>query len=256
MILYCGDTALREAGSYLAGVMDHFSIPFDYLASNQKFNDEFLFRAYRGIILSDYPAINFTPSQLLKLTEKVHQGTGFLMIGGWASFTGANREYTETVLRELLPVIMREHDDRVNSWQPCLIEKKKDHAIVDALPFDGFSPSVGGFNRFQAKSDAETILTVRQIGVSRKEDQLVFCPSFDSDPLLVIGHFGLGRVGAFASDVAPHWVGGLVDWGDSRISVRAEGANQREVGNWYAAFFGRLIRWLIRPFFGSLRQKL
>jgi len=153
-------------------------------------------------------------------------------------------------------VIMQEHDDRVNSWQPCLIEKKKDHAIVDALPFDGFSPSVGGFNRFQAKSDAETILSVRQIGVSRKEDQLVFCPSFDSDPLLVTGHFGLGRVGAFASDVAPHWVGGLVDWGDSRISVRAEGAKQREVGNWYAAFFERLIRWLIMPFFGSPRQKL
>lgn len=246
MILYCGDTALREAGSYLAGVMAHFSIPFDYLASNQRFDDEFLSSAYRGTILSDYPATNFTRDQLVKLTEKVHQGMGFLMIGGWASFTGANREYTETVLRELLPVNMQECDDRVNSWQPCLIEKKKDHAILDALPFDGFSPTVGGFNRFQAKSGAETILTVRQIGVSRREDQLVFSPSFDSDPLLVIGNFGLGRVCAFASDVAPHWVGGLVDWGDSRISVRAEGANQREVGNWYAAFFEGLIRWVMK----------
>jgi uncharacterized membrane protein len=246
MILYCGDTTLREAGSYLAGVMAHCSITFDYLASHQRFKDEFLFRAYRGIVLSDYPAINFTPGQLMKLTEKVRQGMGFLMIGGWASFTGANREYTETVLRETLPIIMQEHDDRVNSWQPCLIEKKKDHAIVGNLPFDGFSPSVGGFNRFQAKSDAETILTVRQIEVSRKEGKLVFSPSFDDDPLLVIGNFGLGRVGAFASDVAPHWVGGLVDWGDSRISVRAEGANQREVGNWYAAFFERVIRWVIK----------
>lgn len=246
MILYCGDTALREAGSYLAGVMAHFSIPFDYLASNQRFHEEFLLRAYRGIILSDYPANNFTPSQLVRLMEKVRQGMGFLMIGGWASFTGANREYTETVLRELLPVIMQERDDRVNSWQPCVIEKKKDHAIVDALPFDRFSPSVGGFNRFQAKSGSETILTVRQVGVSRKEDKLVFGASLDSDPLLVISNFGLGRVCAFASDVAPHWVGGLVDWGDSRISARAEGAGQREVGNWYAAFFGNLIRWVIK----------
>ncbi len=246
MILYCGDTALREAGSYLAGVMAHGSIPFDYLASNQEFTDEFLFRAYRGIVLSDYPAINFAPSQLAKLAEKVHQGMGLLMIGGWASFTGANREYTETVLRELLPVIMQEQDDRVNSWQPCLIEKKKDHAIVDALPFDRFPPSVGGFNRFQAKPGAETILTVRQIGVSRKEGQLVFSPSFDIDPLLVVGSFGSGRVCAFASDVAPHWVGGLVDWGDSRLPVRAEGANQREVGNWYAAFFECLIRWVMK----------
>ncbi len=246
MILYCGDTALREAGSYLAGVMAHFSIPFDYLASHERFNDEFLFRAYRAIVLSDYPAINFTPGQLAKLAEKVHQGVGLLMIGGWASFAGANREYTDTVLREVLPVIMQEQDDRVNSWQPCVIEKKMDHAIVDGLPFHGFSPSVGGFNRFQAKPGAETVLTVRPIGVSRKEDKLVFSPSPDSDPLLVVGNHGSGRVCAFASDVAPHWAGGLVDWGDTRISVRSDGANLREVGNWYAAFFESLIRWMIK----------
>ena len=246
LILYCGDTALREAASYLAGVMAHFSIPFDYLGSNQRFSDEFLSRAYRGIVLSDYPAINFTPGQLKRLAEKVHQGTGFLMIGGWASFTGSNREYTETVLRDLLPVILQEQDDRVNSWMPCVIEKKKDHAIVEALPFDGCSPSVGGFNRFQAKPDAETILNVRQTKVSRKEQKLVFSPSPDSDPLLVIGNYGSGRVCAFASDVAPHWVGGLVDWGDARLSVQAEGANRREVGNWYAAFFKSLIRWVMR----------
>ena len=117
---------------------------------------------------------------------------------------------------------------------------------MDALPFDRFPPSVGGSNRFQAKPGAETILTVRQIGVTREEGQLVFSPSFDIDPLLVVGSFGSGRVCAFASDVAPHWVGGLVDWGDSRISVCAEGANPREVGNWYAAFFERLIRWVIK----------
>jgi hypothetical protein len=42
MIFYCGDTALREAASYLAGVTAHFSIPFDYLASNQRIDDKFL----------------------------------------------------------------------------------------------------------------------------------------------------------------------------------------------------------------------
>lgn len=246
MILYCGDTTLREAGSYLAGVMAYFSIPFDYLASDQGFDDPFLLRAYRGIILSDYPAKNFTRDQLLKLVEQVRQGMGLLMIGGWASFTGANREYTDAPLREMLPVIMQEHDDRVNSWQPCVIEQEKVHAIVDDLPFDRCSPSVGGFNRFQAKAGAETILTVRQIGVSRKEGKLFFNPSTHSDPLLVIGQFGSGRVAAFASDVAPHWVGGLVDWGDGRITVRAEGGNPREVGNWYATFFGNLIRWVIK----------
>jgi hypothetical protein len=245
-VLYCGDTALREAASYLAGVMAHFSTPFDYLASDQRFDEQCLARTCRGIILSDYPAKNFTPEQMEKVTEKVRQGMGLLMIGGWASFAGANREYTDTALREALPVIMQEHDDRVNSWQPCVIEKRMAHAIVDELPFDGCSPSVGGFNRFQAKPGAETILSVRQIGISQKPGKLHFTPSADTSPLLVVGQFGLGRVAAFASDVAPHWVGGLVDWGDSRITVRAEGSNPREVGNWYAVFFGNLIRWVIK----------
>ena len=246
MILYCGDTALREAGSYLAGLMAQSSIPFDYLASDQGFEDRSFSHSYRGIILSDYPAKNFTSEQLGKLAEKVCQGMGLLMIGGWASFTGTRREYMATVLKDVLPVLMQDQDDRVNSWQPCVIEKRMAHAIVEGLPFDRCSPSVGGFNRFQAKPDAETILTVRQIGVSRKGERLDFAPSFDRDPLLVIGTFGSGRVAAFASDVAPHWVGGLVDWGDSRITLRAEGSNPREVGNWYAAFFERLIRWVIR----------
>jgi uncharacterized membrane protein len=217
MVLYCGDTALSEAASYLAGVMTHFSIAFDYVPSNQSSNDDLLFGAYQGIILSDYPANNFSATQLRNLAEKVQRGMGLLMIGGWASFTGANREYTETILRDLLPVIMQEHDDRVNSWQPCVIEKRKEHGIVDGLPFDGFAPSVGGFNRFQAKSGAETILTTRQIRVSRKQGQLAFSPSPDTDPLLVISHYGSGRVCAFASDVAPT---GWVVWltGETRES--------------------------------------
>ncbi len=31
---------------------------------------------------------------------------------------------------------------------------------------------------------------------------------------LVVGQHGRGRTAALATDVAPHWVGGLVDWGD------------------------------------------
>jgi uncharacterized membrane protein len=115
-ILYCGDEALREAASYLAGVIAHCAIPFDHLPSIQRFENAFLDRTYRGMILSDYPAKNFTPGELGNLTEKVHQGTGLLMIGGWASFTGANREYTGTALREVLPVTMQEQDDRANRW--------------------------------------------------------------------------------------------------------------------------------------------
>ena len=43
-------------------------------------------------------------------------------------------------------------------------------------------------------------------------------------PVLVIGTAGHGRAAAFASDIAPHWVGGFVDWGDSRVTAQAPAA--------------------------------
>jgi hypothetical protein len=55
-ILYLGDTALKEAASYLAGVMQHSQISFDYLPSDACFPDTQLENDYRGIIISDYPS--------------------------------------------------------------------------------------------------------------------------------------------------------------------------------------------------------
>jgi hypothetical protein len=51
-------------------------------------------------------------------------------------------------------------------------------------------------------------------------------------PLLVTGQHGAGRVAAITTDVAPHWVGGFVDWGDARVAAQADGAPAIEVGNW------------------------
>ena len=57
-ILYVGDTALREAASYLAGVMQHFGVTFDYVASDQPF-PPLEGAGYGGVILSDYPSRMF-----------------------------------------------------------------------------------------------------------------------------------------------------------------------------------------------------
>jgi len=59
---------------------------------------------------------------------------------------------------------------------------------------------------------------------------------------LVVGEFGRGRTAALATDVAPHWCGGLVDWGDRRL-VRQVGGGRIEVGNWYAELFRNLLVW-------------
>ena len=75
----------------------------------------------------------------------------------------------------------------------------------------------------------------------------------DPIPLLVTGSYGLGRTVAFASDVAPHWVGGMVDWGTPRrvTQTLCAGAFAElstdgfiEVGADYATFFRQLTQWL------------
>ena len=242
-ILYLGDTEITDAASYLAGVMNHYRISFDYQPSNQKFESSFLSNNYNAIIISDYPADNFSDAQLSSLTEKIAAGLGLLMIGGWESFTGANHEYTDTPIKNHLPVTMQPTDDRVNCSAPCLAEKKLEHPIVNSLPFDQNPPTIGGFNRLTAKPDSTTILSARRFDVHRQQDQFKFTPCEKPDPLLVVSSYEKARVCVFATDVAPHWVGGLVDWGDSRVKAQAPGANPIEVGSWYAKLLANMVNW-------------
>ena len=236
----------------MAGVMSHHKISFDYLSSDQKFDDALFTRLdgeawpdnkYQAIIISDYPAKNFSTERINTIVEQVAGGMGLLMIGGWESFTGANGEYTETALSEVLPVIMQPEDDRVNCFAPCLVEKIKEHEILGTLPFEENPPSIGGFNRLVSKPDSETILLARRFNASYGDGNFKFQALKDADPLLVIGSYKQGRVCAFATDAAPHWVGGLVDWGDKRIMAQGPGARPIEVGNWYAELLANMINW-------------
>ena len=242
-ILYLGDTKLDRAGSYLAGVMSYYDIGFDYLATGKKFENSFLDNDYKAIIISDYPACNFSAKQIKAVVEKVKNGTGLLMIGGWESFTGDGGDYKNTLLAEVLPVIMKTEDDRVNQSGPCLVKKNRNHEIVDSLPFESDSPAIGGFNEFEAKDDSAVILSLQRFTASYNDGQFKFNGG-QSSPLLVLGSFVNARTAAFASDVAPHWVGPLVDWGDERVKAKADGAEEIEVGNWYAQFFANLIQWV------------
>ncbi|HPY78221.1 MAG TPA: glutamine amidotransferase, partial [Anaerohalosphaeraceae bacterium] len=173
-VLYLGDTGLREAASYLAGVMTHYQIGFDYVSSSEKFDSGWLSRDYRAIVLSDYPAGNFTGDQLQILAQKVQNGLGLLMIGGWESFSGLGGGYTHTPLKEVLPVVMQDGDDRVNSSSPCLIEKNMDHPILEGLPFEEEVTGVGGYNIFRAKEDSRTLLSLRPFQVRRTGGQYHF----------------------------------------------------------------------------------
>ena len=242
-ILYLGDTTLREAACYLAGVMSHAGISFDYAPSDTPFSDAWLDAPRRAVLLSDYPARNLSVAQQEELVRRIAAGTGLLMIGGWESFTGVGGDYGATALAGVLPVAMSASDDRVNWAHPCVAERVRDHPVLQGLPFDRACPSIGGFNRTRVKPGADLLLNARRFTARGSSGRIEMEAVDPPDPLLVLGQYGRGRVAAYTSDAAPHWVGGMVDWGDSRVTACAEGSAAIEVGNWYARFFSRLILW-------------
>ena len=149
-----------------------------------------------------------------------------------------------TEIARILPVEIDHIDDRINCDQPALVRcLKPDHPVVDGLPWDERPPMIGGFNKFKPKPGTETLLDVQRFEAHRSNGKIDFRP-VDTHPMLVVGRHGRGRVACLATDIAPHWVGGLVDWGAGpRIITEAPGSWAIEVGTYYAKFLRNLVTW-------------
>ena len=239
-ICYLGDDDLGGAASYLAGIMLDGGLAFDHVPSTEPPPATFAANDYALYVVSDYPAQRFGLAAMRRAADRVRQGAGLVMLGGWESYFGRLGEYHDSPLADVLPVVMQREDDRRNCAQPCLVQKAADHPIVAGLPWDR-PPGIGGFNVVAPKPGTRTVLDAVQFDVRAEDGRYEFTRG-QSWPLLVVGECGRGRVAALATDVAPHWVGGLVDWGDRRV-VQAVGNGQIEVGNWYARFFRNLLVW-------------
>jgi hypothetical protein len=241
-VLYCGDTSLDGAAAYLAGLMSSWKWDFDYFPSDQSC-DVVSEKSYRLYIFSDYPGDLLTDQQQDVVLKNVAAGAGLLMIGGWESFHGLGGDWEQTHLASALPVEISSADDRVNADSPVMVQiEAPDHPIAQFLPWVSRPPLIGGYNRVVARDDAETILQAVRFS-ARLQDGLFRFQAKTVDPLLVTGEYQAGRTAALATDVAPHWVGPLVDWGDARVTGHAPGAWEIEVGNLYAQFFKQLLSW-------------
>jgi hypothetical protein len=239
-ICYLGDDGLDGAAAYLGGIMRHYGLTFDHVPTSESPPADFVSRSYALYVVSDYPAATFGQAAMSHVARCVGQGSGLAMFGGWISYHGQQGEYQASPLADVLPVAMRQSDDRRNAAQPCLVNKTAEHPILEGLPWDE-PPGIGGFNAFDAKPGSQTILTSVRFGVRRSSGEFRFVRGEES-PLLVVGRHGQGRVAALATDVAPHWVGGLVDWGTRRITQEIGGGTV-EIGNFYAEFFRNLLLW-------------
>ena len=260
-ILYCGDTNLEGAASYLAGLMTHFGWHFDYVPSHIPMTRELIERPHSLLILSDYPATQFDDELQQIALRQIEQGMGLLMIGGWESFRGFGGDWDLAPLAKALPVEIGREDDRINFSQPTiLIPERFDEShpfyhdqqkIIGQLPWCESPPTIGGLNGVWVKPSAWSLLNATSFhlyhDIEKDWDPNEWVARVESRYYaLVVDAFRSARTAAFMSDVAPHWVGGFVDWGPERVKAQAAGASAIEVGSYYAQFWKQLLSWVGR----------
>jgi hypothetical protein len=242
-VLYCGDTSLDSAAAYLAGLMSSWGQEFKYVASDRQLNSADVPPECSLFIFSDYPAGQVDSVLQNQIVERVRDGAGLLMIGGWESYHGLGGNWDGTPIGDALPVEIAHHDDRRNCDQPVFARPTIiTHSITDGLPWTERPPLIGGFNALTSKAESQTLLEAVLFN-ARLNGDAPCLEKQSTEPLLVVSKYGDGRTAALATDVAPHWIGPMVDWGTERLTAQAHGAGEIEVGNLYAAFFRSLLSW-------------
>ncbi|MDD5259123.1 MAG: glutamine amidotransferase [bacterium] len=236
-ILYCGDDNLRHAARYLYGVLNHLGYRLDYVPSRRSLTDRQLHKHYDAIILSDYPSVRISRAAQEKLVKMVDNGTGLLMIGGWGSFHGYDGNYDHSKLAKVLPVRCLARDDRVNCSQGGVILPKRDWDPGFSCARFKKGPLIGGYNKVVPRPGSKLLLAIRDLQVNLPKISL----SKKEYPLLVAGCSGKGRTACYMSDLAPHWAGGLVDWGQRKIKIENAAGYFMEVGQEYIKFVQALI---------------
>lgn len=189
---------------------------------------------FQAVLVSDFPHSALRESEVSLVRAATCGNLGVLMIGGWKSFGRGG--WADTDLGLLLPAEMFAGDDRMNVPSGVVLEPGS-HPLVRSL--DWSKPvTVVGYNRVLPRPDATVALHGRALERSIDGVHL----SATRVPLLMVrdGEELGGRTAALATDLAPHWSGGLTDWGSRALRIDEE----EEVGDEYAAFVMNLVRWV------------
>jgi len=239
-VLFMGDGSLEGAAAYLGAMLTHGGFAFEHRPSDKATQIDSQDDSIGLFIISDYPASNLNYLNQQAMAERVSQGASFLMIGGWESFHGLSGEYHRDPVADILPVDCLHSDDRVNYCQGAVPALKRQHPCLTGLPWDK-PPIVCGFNKVTVRDGTEYVLSLRLLEITGEKVSF----AADEFPLLVFGKHGKGKTAALTTDLAPHWVGGLVDWGEPRLTARAKGGNEVEVGCRYAQFISQIVGYLL-----------
>lgn len=236
-VFYAGDSAAGGAANYLLGILKSLRAEVTHVPPSKKLTSALIKKRFDAFILSDMPSTQVLAEAQRNIVRQVEKGAGLLMIGGWASFSGPFGRWRGTLIEGILPVTCLGRDDRLSFPSGAHIVVKEKHPGLSSISFEN-PPVICGANELRPKKNARVILAVRK--VIRVGERLMLDPV--EYPLLVADREK--KIAAFATDLAPHWCGGLVDWGRTHIKLPVAGKIQIEVGVTYIRFVQSLLRWI------------
>ena len=241
-ILYAGDSPVGGAANYLLAVLRSLRAAVTHIPPSGRLPAD-LGRHYHAIILSDFPRRHAPQAAQVAIASHVAAGRGLLMVGGWASFSGPSGGWHGSLVERLLPVACRARDDRVPLPGGAVVTAVRRHPALRGVAF-GEPPVICGLNAVQPRSDSAVLLHAAPVRwrVDGGHGRVTARAHGAAYPLLVVGT--QARTAALATDLAPHWCGGLVDWGRRRQALPVAGAIRVDVGDQYVRFIAALVRWL------------
>lgn len=242
-ILYAGDSPAGGPANYLLGILRALKADFLHLGPSEILAPHILSRRFDTIILSDFSAQNVPRASQKIIRERHLSGTGLIMMGGWGSFSGPFGGWRGSAIEKILPVSCLARDDRTNFPGGALMTLKTKHNMFNKIDFKN-PPVICGLNEIRPKKEALTLLSARKVQIKKGGCNPQIALDQKEHPLLVIGRNQHQRVAALTTDLAPHWCGGLVDWGGKRLKLRVNSQIQIEVGDFYVKFVSGLICWL------------
>lgn len=244
-ILYAGDSPPGGPANYLLGILKHLKTDFLHLAPSETLRPRILSRRFDAIILSDFSARNVPRASQKIIWEQHGSGAGLIMVGGWGSFSGPLGGWRGSEVEKILPISCLAGDDRTHFPSGALMTLKAKHPMFKKINFTN-PPILCGLNKIRPKRDSVTLLSARKIQIKKGGKNPQIALDQKEYPLLVIGKNSHQRAAALATDLAPHWCGGMVDWGKKSLKLRVTSKIQIEVGDFYVKFVSGLIRWLAK----------
>jgi len=252
-VLYAGDGNKHGAAKYLLSVLEFLKVDYEYIPSSDLLSPVILKKPFDAVIFSDYRQNRLPVESENRIIQMINHGTGFMMAGGWSSFRGLTGHWQNSKIAKILPVTCLQKDDRRNFSSGAVLQAKEGPPKIFSKSLFQDLPVICGLNEVNAGKESRTLLTARPLKItSSKSAKVGVKLRFEEYPLLVIHSDPKKKVAVLTTDLAPHWCGGLIDWGSKREKLNFEGIYM-ELGNKYIEFISSLLKWL-SPVSGKKRR--